>query len=215
MFTFVKSRHALRLVSAFNPMRQFPVKKLSFSLVGLMVFWMLAIPAKADLTTFNVSFSANSFQVGSGGDPPPVDPVVGSFRVTLDPGVAVSNSTAGITLLSLNIVLGSPISFTYDPNADGSFPPGTLRVGGIANGTDVINFNPSTDDFWLFINDFTGTPAFQQLGYTQTSVSNNNLFFTINQTGSVNVSVVPEPSSFFALGVGLAWIGMLRRKRSP
>lgn len=91
------------------------------------------------------------------------------------------------------------------------FPAGTLRVGGLNAGSDVIHFNPSTDDFWLYINDFTGTAAFQQMGYTQTSVSNNNLFFTLNQTGSVDVTIVPEPTVLALLTIAAPL--MLRRRR--
>lgn len=165
-------------------------------------------PTNAAMTTYHVAFSANAFQIGAGADPAPVDPVLGDFTVTLDPAVAVANQTAGIALNSLNIALGSAISFTYDPAADGGFAPGTLRVGGIASGPDVIVFGPSTDDFWLFIPDFAGAATFQQLGYTQTAVSSRNLFFTINQTGTVQVSIIPEPAAALCL-VGLA---ALRRR---
>ena len=150
--------------------------------------------AQADIVTLDIEFEANTFQVGSGPDAPPVDPVLGSLTLTFDSDLVYTDETSGITLNSLNIALGSALSFSYDPAA-GTFPAGTLRVGGLHAGSDVIIFNPSTNDFWLYINDIVGTPAFQQLGYTQTSVSSNNLFFTINQTGSVTVtSSVPEPS---------------------
>ena len=101
----------------------------------------------------------------------------------------------------LEYVLGSALSFTYNPAADGPFSPGTLRVGGLNNGADAVQFNPSTDDFWLHIDDFASLPAFEQLGYSQTSVSSNNLFYTLNQTGSVSAVAVPEPASFSMLGV--------------
>jgi hypothetical protein len=173
-----------------------------------------ALSAGAASTTYNVSFSANNFQVGSGGDPAPVDPVMGDFTITLDPTMDVENSTDGITLNDLYIALGSQLCYTYKTAADGAFPPGTLRVGGLNAGSDVIIFDPSTDDFWLFIDDFTGTPQFNQLGYTQTSVSNNNLFYTLDQTGSVSARVVvPEPATLFTIGLGFACLGIIRRRR--
>ena len=181
--------------------------------VALTLLLSLLATANADLTTYDVMFSANSFVVGSGSDPAPADPVMGAFRITLDPAVAVVNNTADITLMSLNIALGSPLSFSYNPAADGGFTPGTLRVGGLASGSDTIIFNPSTNDFWLYLMDFATTPGFAQLGYSQTSVSNNNLFFTINQTGSVTVSQVPEPASLIFCTLGIAVPAALARRR--
>ncbi len=93
-------------------------------------------------------------------------------------------------------------------------------MGGVASGADTIIYSPSTNDFWLHIDDFAGTPAFQQLGYTQTSVSSDNLFYTVNNTGSVAVTAVPEPSSFAMLlwlgvfGLGFVGLAVFRRQRS-
>lgn len=183
-------------------------------LSAVAVLLLSATWSKADVITVDVAFTADTFQVGSGPDPAPVDPVVGEFRVSFDTNVAVVNNTAGITLTSLNIALGSPLSFSYNPAAEGSFTPGTLRVGGLSNSADVVTFSPSTNDFWLYITDFTNTPTFSQLGYSQTSVSGNNLFFTLNQTGTVNVSAIPEPSAMHLCGALLAAaVGFRRRKR--
>ena len=193
------------------------VKRSSLTKLSGMCFLTLCFLSgstlKADIVTYNVDFTAHTFQIGSGADPAPQDPVVGAFTITFDTDVAVTNATSGITLKSLNISLGSSLSYSYDPNA-GTFPAGTLRVGGLNAGSDVIIFGPSTDDFWLYINDFNGTPTFEQLGYTQNSVSSNNLFFTLNQTGSVNVSAIPEPAAGFLTTVApLAGLILIRRKR--
>ena len=169
--------------------------------------------SNADVMTYDVEFEANSFVVGSGPDPAPVDPVLGSFQITFDPTLTYVDETSGISLNSLNIALSSALSFSYDPDSD-AFGGGTLIVGGISSGAGVITFFPSTNDFWLFITDFASAPAFEQLGYTQTSVSNDNLFFTLNQTGSVNVSAaVPEPSSVLLFGVLGSALCFIRRKR--
>jgi hypothetical protein len=193
------------------------VRHLAVSMLCAALVARLAVPAFADVVTYNISFTAEDLQVGSGPDPAPVDPVIGSFTVMLDPAVAVVGSTANITLNTLNIALDSAISFTYNPNVDGGFAAGTLRVGGAFNGPDVIQFTPSTNDFWLYINDLSGTPTFQQLGYTQTSVSSDNLFFTLNQTGSASVSAVPESSAWALMltaGGGAALVWVMRKRKS-
>jgi len=182
-----------------------------------VVLLLAASQAQAAIVTKVVNFSANSFVVGSGVDPAPVDPVIGAFTITLDSALDVANQTAGIALNSLNIALGSALSYNYDSVAD------RLEVGGIVGGANVIFFSPSTNDFWLFINDFlSGSPIFDQVGYTQTSVSSNNLFFTLNGTGGVTVedppptSAVPLPASapLLAAVLGLGAIGSRLRRRS-
>ena len=123
-----------------------------------------------------------------------------------------TDETAGITLDSLNIALGSALSFSY--STTGGFA-GILVVGGIADGASAIQYSPSTDDFWLFINNFTTTPTFKQVGYTQTAVSSDNLFYTPDPggTGSVTVtpisSGVPEPSTWAMMLAGFAGLGFL------
>ncbi len=175
----------------------------------------VAAPANGEMTTYDVTFSANSFQVGVGSDPAPVDPVTGEFKITLDPTVSVVNDTADISLISLNLALDSALAFTYNPAVDGPFSPGTLRVGGVENGADSVQYSPSTNDFWLQITSFTTAPAFEQVGYSQTSVSSANLFYTLNQTGSVDVTplATPEPTSFGLASFGLAMWGISSRRR--
>ncbi len=184
----------------------------SFKSLAVLAVFLPFATIGADEVTYDVSFTADTFQVGSGFDSPPQDPVVGSFTITFDPTLTYANTTAGITLNSLNISLGSPLSFSYEPTA-GSFPGEALRVGGFNAGSDVIIFDPSTDDFWLYIYDINGAASFQQLGYTQTSVSSDNLFFTLNQTGSVTVSnAVPEPTGICIISM-MSILGLTVRRR--
>jgi hypothetical protein len=174
--------------------------------------------ANAALVHDLVTFTASNFETDVGSSPAPVDPVTGSFTISFDPTLSYTDETAGITLTpgSLNIALGSTLSFSY--NAPTSMLPATtLVVGGISDGAQQVQFNPSTDDFWLFINDFAVTPSFDQVGYSQTAVSSDNLFDSIS--GGVTVTPitpggVPEPSTWAMMLVGFAGIGFLGYRKT-
>jgi PEP-CTERM motif len=174
--------------------------------------------ANAALVHDLVTFTASNFETDVGSSPAPVDPVTGSFTISFDPTLSYTDETAGITLTpgSLNIALGSTLSFSY--NAPTSMLPATtLVVGGISDGAQQVQFNPSTDDFWLFINDFAVTPSFDQVGYSQTAVSSDNLFDSIS--GGVTVTPitpggVPEPSTWAMMLVGFVGIGFLGYRKT-
>lgn len=178
---------------------------------GLVLAVALLMPvgtAGAATITNLVTFTANSF-VDQNLTPgiAPVDPVTGSFTITFDPTVDATNQTAGITLGSLNLSLGSALSYNYDSATD------RLEVGGLSNGANALFFNPPQNDFWLFIDNFlSGTPLFDQVGYAQVSAG-SNVYFTLNQTGSVTVTPVPLPATLPLLAGGLGLIAFLRRRR--
>jgi hypothetical protein len=174
--------------------------------------------ANAALVHDLVTFTASNFETDVGSSPAPVDPVTGSFTISFDPTLSYTDETAGITLTpgSLNIALGSTLSFSYNASTS-MLPATTLVVGGISDGAQQVQFNPSTDDFWLFINDFVVTPSFDQVGYSQTAVSSDNLFDSIS--GSVTVTPftpggVPEPSTWAMMLVGFAGIGFLGYRKT-
>lgn len=178
---------------------------------------MGAQAANAALVNDLITFSANSFEVDVGSDPAPVDPVTGSFTITFDPTLSYTDETTGISLTpgSLNIALGSTLSFSY--NAPTSMLPATtLVVGGLSDGAQQVQYLPSTDDFWLFISNFPTAPAFDQVGYSQTSVSGGNLFDS--SVGSVTVtpitSGVPESSTWAMMLAGFAGLGFLGYRQS-
>jgi len=148
----------------------------------------------------------------------PTDPVTGSFTITFDPTMTYADSTSGITLNSLNISLGSALAFNYSPSSqtvDGTtYAAGELVVGGIGDGAGDVTFSPATNDFWLFVNTFTTSPSFDQVGYAQVAAG-NNLFFTTNQTGSVSVepAPVPIPAAGWLLLSALAGLGLVSQRK--
>lgn len=75
-----------------------------FLMAAPAVLLLAAFQANAAPMTDDVSFSATGFTAFPGGTAP-VDPVTGSFTITLDPALNYSDDTADITLTSLNIAL--------------------------------------------------------------------------------------------------------------
>ena len=165
------------------------------------VLLLSAVSANASLISVDVSFSASPINAEIGVDPAPVDPVTGSFTLTYDPSLDYTNQTTGIVLHSLNIALGSTLSFSYTHATD------FLTVGGVTNGSDNFQHTPSSDDFFLFVTNFSTSPTFLLLGYSQTSVSSGNFFRTPRPDGpdfgsvtvTPHVDAVPGP----VVGAGL------------
>jgi MYXO-CTERM domain-containing protein len=92
---------------------------------------------------------------------PPVNPVVGSVTVTFDPTLGgFVNRTIGITVNSLNVVVASPIAFSFNPvNTD------EIQIGGLDQGTNGLTDGVS--DFLVDIFDASdATPFFGNLDYT-------------------------------------------------
>lgn len=155
--------------------------------------------------TWDVSFIASSFSSATT-DLPPVDPVTGSFTITLDPTISVTNQTTGIVLHSLNLTQGSAVGYTFDSNL------GFLAIGGIEDGDAVSS---GSNDFALGIGGFgTSLASFSVLIYSQTSVGNFNLFDSSNIDGSISAvpQPVPEPATVLLMAAGLMGLGIWRSR---
>lgn len=183
--------------------------------------------ASATTVTKYVQFSGSNFQsydaaTGTVSAPAQGDPSVsGAFTLTFDPTALVENSTTGISLDSLSLTLGSALSYSYDPTTD------KLNVGGIANnasnpdvfGTQVVNYDPADNDFYLQISDFLGTASVYGLGFAQTNVPRT--IFYANPTLGANLSVtvgdvtapVPVPPSLPLVASAIGLAGLLARRR--
>lgn len=178
------------------------------------VILMITSQVVAAPITENVAFKAANF-TSSFGQPVPVSPVMGSFTISFDPTLTYTDQTAGITLKALNITLGSALSFSFSPTGPSA---NELFVGGLQGGAGIISLLPPSDDFYLQLTNFTSNPTFNQLGYTQTSVTGENLFFTptppdgLSSVAVTRAVAVPEPVSLAVLGSTLVALGLTRRR---
>lgn len=90
------------------------------------------IRPRAGLITWTFDITVSNFTREWITGTAPVDPVMGSVTVTFGPSVDLSETTANITLNSLNIALASPIAFRYDAS-EGFFEIGVSKKRRLGN----------------------------------------------------------------------------------
>ena len=164
------------------------------ALALLVSLQLLAVPAVSHAApiTRTYDFTANNIQDQTGNDvAPPVNPVVGSVTVTFDPALGpIANQTTGITVHSLNVTVGSPIAFSYNPaNTD------EIQIGGLDQGTGGLT--DGLNDFLVDIFDASGaTPFFGNLDYTilATTVATGQ-FSSFGPASRADGTVTVEPAS--------------------
>ncbi|MBN9061654.1 MAG: hypothetical protein BGP06_02215 [Rhizobiales bacterium 65-9] len=185
--------------------------------VAIAALLISAAPGRAAIISQNVSFTATGFAFING-VAPPVDPVSGSFNITFDNGVDYSNTTAGISLVSLNIALGSALAFNYDSATDLLTVGGAAPGPGLTDGPGSIQITPASNDFYLRISDFsTAAAAVQQLGYAQASFPDGYYYTPADAKTTLAfapiTSGVPEPSTWAMMLLGFLGLGFVAGRR--
>ena len=168
----------------------------SFAILASLLFQWPTVADAATITTV-VDFTATNF-TSVQGTTPPVDPVTGSFTLTFDQSQFAFDATT-IAVNDLNIDLGSPISFSYNPDI------GALTIGGSALGSGAFFWG--TDDFSLGLFLVSGT-TYKPQSFVYTQAGINDAF-----TASFS-PVVPIPASAYLFATALAALGLLYCRRA-
>ena len=166
------------------------MKTLSGWIVAIGLLALGAGPANATTITETINFTASGFQPAGA----PVDTVMGSFTITLDPTVdtpfTVPPVGTTITFNNVNITPGANAPFFfYSANTSGGFFTACAPAFNSCGETAGLN------GFSVRMVNFQTSPTFFDLSYSKSSV--HNIFSTT--TGSVLVASVPGP----IVGAGL------------
>ena len=166
-----------------------------------------AVASRAAVVTERFDFTATGFgPLFGGGAVPPITAASGSFTVTFDTTSQVLDKT-GVIVNSWSPVLSdSPVAYSY-------LLDGSLNIGGIASAgvLGLHNFGISDRDFALKLTNVTSTPTFSEMLYM---VPGNDTLFNTH-TGSVTMTLVPEPASLALLAMVFAsrWRSSCEDKR--
>lgn len=131
----------------------------STRVLATVLFALVPFAAHAAIITNTYEVTASGFSTLKGCSvAAPVDPVTLAFSISFDNSAPITNSTANITLISLNMPHDGPLIYTYASDY--------LIVGDAPNAGLIVTGH---NYFELIINNISTSPTFGELYYTVSS----------------------------------------------